>query len=101
MSEPFVIVGGGLAAGTAAAAVREQGYAGDLVLLTEEPLLPYERPGLSKAYLVGSADADSLFVHPSEWYAEHGVEVRTGCHVDELDPEAHTVTAGGRTQGYA
>ncbi|HYF71537.1 MAG TPA: FAD-dependent oxidoreductase [Nocardioides sp.] len=100
MSAPVVIVGGGLAAASAAAALRDSAYDGEIVVYAAEPHLPYERPGLSKGYLSGEKDADSLLVHPASWYAEHDVEVRTGCRVDAVDPAAHTVTAAGETQPY-
>jgi len=100
-ARPIVIVGGGLAAATAAATLRESAYDGDVVVYAAEPHLPYERPGLSKGYLAGEKDADSLLVHPPSWYAEHEVEVRTSTRVESIDPGAHTVTAGGAIQPYA
>jgi 3-phenylpropionate/trans-cinnamate dioxygenase ferredoxin reductase subunit len=101
VSDPLVIVGGGLAAATAAAAARDAGYAGELVLCCAEQHLPYERPPLSKGYLAGDVDATTLLARPPEWYAEQDIEVRTGCRVEAIDPAAHTVTAGGRSQRYA
>ena len=100
MSGRIVIVGGGLAAGTAATALRDAGYDGDVVLHAAEPHLPYERPPLSKGYLAGEAEADSMLVHPASWYAEHDVEVRTGSRVDRIDADAHTVTADGATEPF-
>ncbi|MGN6132805.1 MAG: FAD-dependent oxidoreductase, partial [Nocardioidaceae bacterium] len=55
MSETFVVVGGGLAAANAVSELREAGFEGDLVLYGEEHHLPYERPPLSKGYLLGDA----------------------------------------------
>ena len=98
---PVVIVGGGLAAATAAATLRESAYDGELVVYAAEPHLPYERPGLSKGYLTGEKDADSLLVHPASWYAEHDVEVRTATRVESIDPDEHTVTAGGVSRAYS
>ena len=98
---PIVLVGGGLAAATAAATLRESAYDGEIVVYAAEPHLPYERPGLSKGYLAGEKDADSLLVHPASWYAEHDVEVRTATRVDSIDADAHTVTAGGASQPYS
>lgn len=100
MSGRIVIVGGGLAAGTAAAALRDAGYDGDVVLHAAEPHLPYERPPLSKGYLAGDAEADSMLVHPASWYAENDVEVRTGSRVERIDADGHTVTAGGATESF-
>jgi len=97
---PIVLVGGGLAAGTAVTELREQGYDGPLVLFTDEQHLPYERPPLSKGYLMGKDSADSALVHDAAWYAEHGVDVRTGARVEAIDPGAHSVRAGGADLTY-
>ena len=101
MSEPFVIVGGGLAAAKAVEQLRESGYDGGVVLYTAEQHLPYERPPLSKGYLMRDDERDSVFVHDAQWYADHDVDVRIGVRVESVDPGAHTVTAGGASQGYA
>lgn len=92
MTSPIVIVGGGLAAGTAVTELRELGYDGDIVLLAGEPHVPYERPPLSKGFLVGGKSAESTFVHPAEWYAEQRVDLRTGVDVTRIDTDAHTVS---------
>ena len=77
MSDPptFAIVGAGLAGAKAAEALRAEGFDGNVVLLGAEPHRPYERPPLSKAYLQGSADRDTVFVHPPEWYADHRIDL--------------------------
>jgi 3-phenylpropionate/trans-cinnamate dioxygenase ferredoxin reductase subunit len=62
MNAPIVVVGGGLAAGTAVTELREAGYDGDLVLFAEEHHVPYERPPLSKAVLRGEKPVDSAYV---------------------------------------
>jgi 3-phenylpropionate/trans-cinnamate dioxygenase ferredoxin reductase component len=100
MSNPYVIVGGGLTAAKAAEALRESGYDGQLVVYGEEQHLPYERPPLSKDHLLGNAELDAAVVHPSEWYDEHQVDLRLGTHVNAIDLGAHQVTAGGQTQAY-
>jgi 3-phenylpropionate/trans-cinnamate dioxygenase ferredoxin reductase subunit len=92
--EPVVLVGGGLAAGTAATTLREQGYDGPVVLVTDEPYLPYERPPLSKSYLMGKEPAEKALVHGEDWYSDNDVEVRTSTRVEALDPAAHTVRVG-------
>ena len=101
MSEPFVIVGGGLTAAKAVEQLRESGYDGDLVVFARERHLPYERPPLSKGYLLGNDERDSVFVHDAGWYADHHVDLRLGVSVDAVDPVARTVTAGGTTTPYA
>ena len=75
MSEPIVIVGGGLAAGTAAVELRETGHDGDVVLLAAEGHVPYERPPLSKGYLLGEKPAEATHVQPPEWYDEHDIDL--------------------------
>jgi 3-phenylpropionate/trans-cinnamate dioxygenase ferredoxin reductase subunit len=100
-SDTFVIVGAGMAGGKAAEALRQQGFDGQVVLLGAEPHRPYERPPLSKGYLMGSADRDSVFLHPGDWYAQHNIELRSGSEVTGIDRNAHTVTVWqGQTVGY-
>jgi NADPH-dependent 2,4-dienoyl-CoA reductase/sulfur reductase-like enzyme len=96
----FVIAGGGLAGAKAAEALRTEGFDGEVVLLASEPERPYERPPLTKGYLLGKDDRDSVFVHPADWYAEHDVDLRTGVTVAMIDPAAHLVTFDGGTVGY-
>ncbi|HEY6688522.1 MAG TPA: FAD-dependent oxidoreductase [Propionibacteriaceae bacterium] len=97
----FVIVGGGMAGAIAAQTLREEGFDGKITLLGHEPNAPYERPPLSKDYLQGKADRDSIFVHPEPWYAEHAVELSLGSAVTSLDPASRTVTtAAGERLSY-
>src|SRR6516165_9867367 len=88
----FAIVGGGLAGAKAAETLRAEGFDGEIVLFGDEPELPYERPPLSKGYLLGKAARESAFVHDAEWYAEHNVDLRNGITVEAIDPLAHTVS---------
>ena len=94
----FVIVGGGLAGAIAAQTLREEGFDGKITLLGQEPNAPYERPPLSKDYLQGKADRDSIFIHPEQWYAEHAVELSLGGAVTSLDPATRTVTTATGAQ---
>ena len=94
----FVIVGGGMAGAIAAQTLREEGFDGKITLLGQEPNAPYERPPLSKDYLQGKADRDSIFVHPEPWYAEHAVELSLGGAVTSLDPATRTVTTATGAQ---
>ena len=73
----LVIAGGGPAALATARAYREAGGDGDVTLVTPEAMIPYNRPPLSKDFLRGEADEADLPIEPAEWYAEHGVEIRT------------------------
>ncbi len=95
MSAPIVLVGGGLATGTAVRELRAQGYAGDLVVIAGENHAPYERPPLSKGYLLGNEPAEKALVNAESWYAEHDVDLRTGVTVETVDPDARTLRAGG------
>jgi 3-phenylpropionate/trans-cinnamate dioxygenase ferredoxin reductase subunit len=63
----YVIAGGGLAAAKAAETLRDEGFDGEIVLLAAEPERPYERPPLSKGYLLGDDVRDSVYVHPADW----------------------------------
>jgi 3-phenylpropionate/trans-cinnamate dioxygenase ferredoxin reductase subunit len=99
--QTFVIVGASLAGAKAAETLREEGFAGRVVLIGEENERPYERPPLSKGYLLGTDEPDSVFVHEPGWYAEHDVELRLGTVVSALDrPAKQVVLAGGERVGY-
>lgn len=97
----FVIVGGGLAGAKAAETLRDEGFEGRVVLLTDEAERPYERPPLSKGYLLGNDERDVAFVHPESWYGDHDVDLRLEARVVALDPDAHEVEIeGGERVGY-
>jgi 3-phenylpropionate/trans-cinnamate dioxygenase ferredoxin reductase component len=89
---PIVIIGGGLAGGNAAAALREEGFSGPVVLISREPGVPFGRPPLSKTYLRSEEDLDGWYVRPAGWYAGRDVELRSGATATAIDPAAHTVT---------
>ena len=95
MSTPtFAIVGAGLAGATAAETLRTAGFDGDIVLLGAERHGPYERPPLSKEYLHGGAERDSVFLHQPEWYAERRIDLRLDTTVTALDRGAHELVTG-------
>jgi 3-phenylpropionate/trans-cinnamate dioxygenase ferredoxin reductase subunit len=97
----FVIVGAGLAGAKAAETLREEGFGGRVVLVGEESERPYERPPLSKGYLLGDQDRDAVYVHGADWYEENEVELRLGQRVVALDRAAHEVELeGGERIGY-
>ena len=97
----MVIIGSGMAGGNAAATLREEGFAGPVVLISREPGVPFGRPPLSKTYLRSEEDLDGWYVRPAGWYAEHDVELRTETGVAAVDPAAHTVTLdSGAELGY-
>ena len=95
-----VIVGAGHAGGMVAANLRQYGFEGPIVLIGEEPLAPYQRPPLSKAWLKGEADGDSLLLKEPTWYAENGVDLRLGALATAIDLDARTVTVGGEAINY-
>ena len=102
MSAAHVIVGASLAGAKAAETLREEGFGGPIVLIGEEDERPYERPPLSKDYLLGKAERETIYVHPPTWYADHGVDLRLGALVAGLDPAAREVMlADGSRIGYA
>ncbi|MEN3282914.1 MAG: 3-phenylpropionate/trans-cinnamate dioxygenase ferredoxin reductase component [Solirubrobacteraceae bacterium] len=86
----ILLVGGGIASATAAATLREEGFAGSILLVGREPHPPYHRPPASKEYLRGEHGVDEALMHPGSWWDEHAVELLTRTSVLELDPEART-----------
>ncbi len=88
---PIVIIGGGVAGGNAAATLREEGFTGPVVIISQEPGVPFGRPPLSKTYLRSEEDLQGWYVRPPGWYAEHDVDLRSGSSVLALNPAAHTV----------
>ena len=91
----FVIAGASLAGAKAAETLRDEGFDGEIVLLGTELELPYERPPLSKGYLLGQDERASIYVHPEEWYAEHRVDLRLGVTVTAIDRAASAVVTSG------
>jgi 3-phenylpropionate/trans-cinnamate dioxygenase ferredoxin reductase subunit len=91
-NEALVIAGASLAGARAAETFRGEGFDGPVVLIGEENERPYERPPLSKDYLMGKAERDSIYVHPEDWYREHDVDLRLGTAVTGIDRERHEVT---------
>jgi 3-phenylpropionate/trans-cinnamate dioxygenase ferredoxin reductase subunit len=88
----FVIVGAGLAGERAAEAIRTVGFEGRIVLVAAENEYPYVRPPLSKEFLSGAAERETIYIHPAGWYAERGIEVRLGCRATALALDTHILT---------
>ncbi|MEU6627111.1 FAD-dependent oxidoreductase [Streptomyces parvus] len=95
--QTFVIVGAGLAGAKAAETLRAEGFTGRVILIGDERDHPYERPPLSKGYLDGKADRDSVFTHERPWYAGADIELHLGQPVTALDRYAKTVQLGDNT----
>lgn len=93
VTKPMVILGGGKAGGSAAATLREEGFEGPLVIISEEPGIPFGRPPLSKTYLRSEEDLDGWYVKPADWYAAQNVDLRTD-RVVAVDPPAHLLALG-------
>lgn len=96
-----VIVGAGHAGGSAAALLRTAAHEGEIVLVGEEPAPPYQRPPLSKAWLKGEADLESLLLRPESYYAEQNITLKTGVTAVSIDRAARSVTfSDGSTETY-
>ena len=95
-----VAIGAGQAGAALAARLRSGGHAGPITLIGEEPILPYQRPPLSKGYLLGEMGADRLILRSADFYAEHDIALRLGAPVSAIDPKARTVTLGTETIRY-
>jgi 3-phenylpropionate/trans-cinnamate dioxygenase ferredoxin reductase component len=95
-----VIVGAGQAGAALAAKLRALGHDGEIVMLGDEPAPPYQRPPLSKAYLLGEMEEDRLWLRSPEFWAEQKVEMRLGQPVSAIDPVRKTVTVGGEELVY-
>lgn len=90
--ETFVIVGASLAGAKAAETLRQEGFTGRLLLIGDEIERPYERPPLSKGFLLDKEPREKAHVHEADWYDEHDVELRLGVSVDAVGRDAHEVT---------
>jgi len=91
LNSHVVIVGAGHAGGTLAALLRQFGHAGAITLVGDEPIPPYQRPPLSKAWLKGEADADSLALKPLEFYAGENIDFRPDVRAVKLERSARKV----------
>ena len=97
----IVIIGAGLAAAKAAIALRENGHDGAITIVGDEDHPPYERPPLSKDFLMGRSEFEKTVVEPESWYQEHDVRLLTGRTVEAIDPAQHRVTlADGEVISY-
>ncbi|HEY5337823.1 MAG TPA: FAD-dependent oxidoreductase [Rhizomicrobium sp.] len=92
MSEQIVIIGAGQAAAQAVATLRAEGFDGRLTVIGDEPYAPYQRPPLSKTYLMGTLDRERLFLKPDAFYAEAKCELILNASVTTIKRAAKTVT---------
>jgi 3-phenylpropionate/trans-cinnamate dioxygenase ferredoxin reductase subunit len=96
----IVVVGAGQAGASLVAKLRAEGFAGAITLIGAEPAPPYQRPPLSKKYLLGEMEVDRLYLRPAAFYADQGIALRLGAGVTALDPAARTLTLGGEQITY-
>jgi len=96
----IIIIGAGQAAASLAIKLRALGHQGPITLIGDEPALPYERPPLSKAYLLGKLERERLYLRPQAFYDEHRITVITGCPVAAIDRQRRSVSAGGKWHDY-
>lgn len=101
MEFKYVIIGGGLAAGRACYGIRRVDESGSIAVVCDEPLLPYERPALSKGYLTGKDDQAHLLFRDAAFYDENHITVLSGVRAMHLDAQTHAVRLDdGRTLQY-
>lgn len=97
----IVVVGGGQAGAEAAAALRQEGHTGSITILSDESVLPYSRPPLSKGYLLGSESEEELFIRSETSYREHSIDIHTDIRVVDIDTDDKTVgLSNGDRLGY-
>ena len=95
-----VVIGAGQAGAALVAKLRANGHAGEITLIGEETAPPYQRPPLSKAYLMGEMAEERLWLRNQEFYAEQRITLRLGQPVTAIDPKARKVTIGGDMIAY-
>jgi 3-phenylpropionate/trans-cinnamate dioxygenase ferredoxin reductase subunit len=101
MSKTVVIAGAGHGAGQVVAALKQHEFDGRIVMIGDEPYLPYQRPPLSKKYLAGDMAPERLYFKPESFYDDPQIEVLLNTRVTSIDRSAHTVsTDGGREIAY-
>ncbi len=95
-----VVIGAGQAGSSCVARLRNTGFEGQVTLIGAEPQPPYQRPPLSKAYLMGDMALERLYLRPESFYAEHDIDLRLGTQVHAIDTAAQTVDLGGEVLSY-
>jgi 3-phenylpropionate/trans-cinnamate dioxygenase ferredoxin reductase subunit len=96
-----VVIGAGQAGAALVARLRGDGYDGAITLVGEEPAPPYQRPPLSKKYLLGEMALERLYLRPASYYAEAGIDLRLDTRVEAIDRAAQEVVIGAERLGYA
>ena len=96
----IIVIGAGQSGASLVAKLRKDGFDGDITLIGAEPVIPYQRPPLSKAYLLGDMALERLFLRPESFYADQNVTLKLGQPVTGIDRAAKTVTVGDEVLGY-
>ncbi|MCV2893099.1 NAD(P)/FAD-dependent oxidoreductase [Lentibacter sp. XHP0401] len=96
----IVVIGAGQAGSSLVAKLRNEGFEGDITLIGEESAPPYQRPPLSKAYLLGEMELERLYLRPASFYADQNITLRLDAHVSAIDPRAKTLTVDGELLSY-
>ncbi|MDE4273539.1 FAD-dependent oxidoreductase [Phaeobacter gallaeciensis] len=96
----IVVIGAGQAGSSLVAKLRKDGFDGDITLIGGETALPYQRPPLSKAYLLGEMEKERLFLRPESFYADNDITLKLGAAVTGIDPAAKTVSLGDEVIFY-
>ncbi|KAF0176231.1 MAG: ferredoxin--NAD+ reductase [Rhodobacteraceae bacterium] len=95
-----VVIGAGQAGAALVAKLRAMGHQGAITLIGEEPAPPYQRPPLSKAYLMGEMEEERLWLRGAEFYTDNAITLKLGQKVTAIDPQAKTVTVGTEVIAY-
>jgi 3-phenylpropionate/trans-cinnamate dioxygenase ferredoxin reductase subunit len=95
-----VVVGAGQAGSSCVAKLRNSGFEGQITLIGEEPVPPYQRPPLSKAYLLGDMALERMFLRPETFYSENNIELRMSTRVDAINAREQTILIGDETLHY-
>ncbi len=90
----IIVIGAGQAGFSLVESLRKQGHTGAITLIGEETAPPYQRPPLSKAYLLGDMAVERLFLRPESFYSDNNIELLTGVRVNAINPASKTVALG-------
>lgn len=96
----IVVIGAGQAGASLTAELRKRGFDGRITMFGDEPALPYQRPPLSKAYLLGEMELERLYLRPQSFYDENDITLRLGERVDSIDRAAQRVRVGDGSEPY-
>jgi 3-phenylpropionate/trans-cinnamate dioxygenase ferredoxin reductase subunit len=88
----FIVVGAGQAGQSIVTTLRGQGFEGQITLIGDEPVVPYQRPPLSKAYLLGDMEVDRMYLRPARYYADENIDLRISAQVTSIDAAAKSIT---------